>query len=73
MHVDLLTMGLVSRLNMRDVAAGGNPGGPSKGATSLHSTRPVYFMSLARLGWNMRQPGSRHLKDGDSGLEIIIY
>lgn len=73
MHVDLLTVGLVSRLDEANVAAGGRPGGPLKGATGLHSTRPVYFMSLARSGWNRRQRGSRHLKDGDSALEMIIY
>lgn len=64
-NVDLLTVGLVSRLDMGNVADGGRPGGPLKGATCLHSTRPVYFMSLARLKWNMHQRGNRHLKDGD--------
>lgn len=49
------TTGLVSRLDMGNVAAGGRPGGPLKGATSLHSTRPVYSMSLAGVGWNMQQ------------------
>lgn len=73
MHVDLLTIGLVSRLDEANVAAGGRLGGPLKGARGLHSTRPVNFMSVARSGWNRQQRGSRHLKDGDSALEMIIY
>lgn len=73
MRVDRSTMGQDSSLDVVNVAPGGRPGGPLKGATSLHSTCPLYFMSLARLGWNMQQRGSTHLKEGDSGLEMIIY
>lgn len=36
MRVELLTVGLVSRLDEANVAAGGCPGGPLKGATRLH-------------------------------------
>lgn len=72
MHVDLLTVGLVSRLDEANVGAGGRPGGPLKGATGLHSTRPVYFMSLARSGRNRQQCGSRHLKDGGSGNDYLL-
>lgn len=58
---------------MENVGAGERPRGPLKKATNLHSTCPVYFMSLARLGWNIQPRCSKHLKDGDSGLEMIIY
>lgn len=62
----------VSSLDEANAAAGGGPGGPLKGATSPHSSRPACFMSLARLGWSTQQRSGSHVRDSDSGLEVIV-